>query len=254
MKLMLKLKEHAKRNLSEDKLLILTKWYQRFIKLQQFIYTMYGKIVKNRFKMWINSKKDRRYLEIGPGSSRIPGFETLDVVGGPNVDYVYDASKKLPFKDNTFDLIYASHVLEHIPWYKTEEVLKEWVRILKPGGVLEVWVPDGFRICKALVEYELGKSKEAKKAMELDGWYKFNPRKDIYVWVNGRIFTYGDGTGNTNHPNWHRAIFTPQYLKNLFKKVGLINIEIMDRSEVRGYDHGWINLGVRGVKPERWKP
>ena len=63
------------------------------------------------------------------------------------MDYVYDAGKPLPFEDNTFDLVYASHVLEHIPWYKVEEVVKEWVRILKPGGVLEVWVPDGLKIC-----------------------------------------------------------------------------------------------------------
>lgn len=45
-------------------------------------------------------------------------------------------------------LLYASHVLEHIPWYKTEEVLREWVRVLKPGGVLEVWVPDRLKYAR----------------------------------------------------------------------------------------------------------
>ena len=91
-------------------------------------------------------------LEIGAGPQRIPGFETLDIVGGKHVDYVWDASKRLPFKDNTFKLIYGSHVLEHIPWYQTENVLTEWVRILNAGGRLEIWVPDALKICKALQE------------------------------------------------------------------------------------------------------
>lgn len=187
----------------------------------------------------------QRYLEIGPGDERIEGFETLNIFNGPNVDYVYDASKPLPFEDNTFDLIYASHILEHIVWYHTESTLKEWVRILKSGGILEAWVPDGLKICQTLINAELNRVNDIAK----DGWYKFNPRKDPYIWANGRIFTYGDGTGNPNHPNWHRAIFTPRYLKELFERVGLINVREMDHSQVRGYDHGWINLGVKGTKP-----
>ena len=206
---------------------------------------MWGKVIKNRFSLWRNVKKSVRCLEIGSGNNRLPGFETLDIVGGRNVDYVADATKRLPFRDCTFDLIYASHVLEHIPWYKTEEVLREWVRVLKSGGVLEVWVPDGLKICKALVDAEqLGIN-----AIDKDGWYKFNPLKDPCVWAAGRLYTYGDGTGNPNHPNWHRAIFTPRYLKEVFERVGLVEVRELNRSEVRGYDHGWINLGMRGKKP-----
>lgn len=187
-----------------------------------------------------------RKLEIGSGSKRIAGFETLDIVSNPTVDYLSDASKNLPFKNDTFDLIYSSHVLEHIPWYLAETTLREWVRILTPGGILEVWVPNGLKICETLVRVESGE----KGLVEKDGWYKFNSRKDPCVWAAGRIFTYGDGTGNLNHSNWHRSIFTPRYLKDLFSIVGLIKIEEMDRSEVRGEDHGWINLGVKETKPK----
>lgn len=227
------IKKIAKEKFSQRTLIIGIK----FIKL---IYTIYGKLIKNRIKMYLNSKKAQRFLEIGCGDSRIPGFETLDIVGGPNVDYVYDASKKLPFKDNTFDLIYASHVVEHIPWYKTEEVLREWVRILKPGGWLEIWVPDGLKICQVLIETEKGLRKDIP-----DDWTHFNPSRNPYLWVNGRLF-WG---GNPYYDSLHRAVFTPKYLKELFERVGLINIKFMDRSEVRGYDHGWINLGIKGQKP-----
>jgi len=240
------IKEAIKEHCSPELIAILRKLKLYLRRGERSVWTVWSKLFKNRINLWRNARKPRRCLEIGPGNSRLPGFETLDIIGGRNVDYVYDAGKPLPFEDNTFDLVYASHVLEHIPWYKVEEVVKEWVRILKPGGVLEVWVPDGLKICKALVDYELTGIKEA---MERDGWYRFNSEKSLYIWVNGRIFSYGDGTGNPCHPNWHRALFTARYLKECFERAGLVNVRELDRSEVRGYDHGWINLGIRGRKP-----
>jgi len=191
-------------------------------------------------RAYLLAKILQRHYEV-----EIIGFETLNIVGGPNVDYVFDASKILPFRDNIFEVIYASHSLEHIPWYKTENVLKEWVRILKPRGQLEVLVPNGLKICETLLKAEI----EGVNLIYKDGWYKFNIRKDPCIWASGRLFTYGDGTGNINHPNWHRAIFTPRYLKELFERVGLINIKEMKHCEVRGYNHGWISLGVKGIKP-----
>jgi SAM-dependent methyltransferase len=192
-----------------------------------------------------NAGRPRRRLEIGPGGSRLEGFETLDVLPGRHVDYPVDGAGRLPFEDHTFVLVYASHVLEHIPWYQTVEVLREWARILAPGGALEVWVPDGLKICRTLVGYEDGKGDETAR----DGWYRFNPDRDPCRWAAGRIFTYGDGTGRTDHPNWHRALFTPRYLERCFREAGLDQVRPLDRSEVRGYDHGWINLGMAGRKP-----
>ena len=93
-----------------------------------------------------NSLKPDRSLEIGPGIERFDGFETLDIRPRRNVDYVFDCAKKLPFRSHTFEIIYASHVLEHIPWYLVEQTIVEWVRVLKNGGNLEIWVPDAVKI------------------------------------------------------------------------------------------------------------
>ncbi len=203
----------------------------------------------DRFKTAVNMRrhasKKSRQLEIGPGDQRIDGFETLNIVSGKNVDYVQDATKLLPFPDETFDLIYASHILEHVPWYQTDQVLKDWVRSLKKKGVLEIWVPDALKICKALVDFEV----HGQNYIAEDGWYRFNDEKDPCKWAAGRMYTYGDGTGRVDHPNWHHALFTPRYLTLVMQKAGLVNIEPMSRSQVRGMDHGWINLGMRGQKP-----
>lgn len=205
----------------------------------------YGRYLKTPYKVARNRQRSNRQLEIGPGPERIDGFETVNIVWAPNVDYVSDASKELPFRDSTFSLIYASHILEHVPWYKTQSTLAEWARILKPGGVLEIWVPNGLLIAKTWIDAEEG----GENRIEQDGWYKFNHNKDPAVWANGRVFSYGDGTGRKSHPNWHLAMFSPRLLKQLFLACGFVGVEEMERADVRAYDHGWINLGIRGRKP-----
>ena len=201
--------------------------------------------IKTNRKIRINQEKQTRYLEIGPGTEPLSGFEVLNIQDAPFVDYIVDISRaNTPFTDNSFDLIYCSHVLEHIPWYETEKVLKELNRILKPGGALEVWVPDGLKICKTFVEFEEHSIDNTSK----DGWYRFNEDKDPCRWTSGRVFTYGDGKGSLCHHNWHRALFSERFLRKLFAQTGFTDIQLMDRKEVRGYDHGWINLGVKGIK------
>jgi predicted SAM-dependent methyltransferase len=82
-----------------------------------------------------------RYLHVGCGNTILPKpFENLDTRKLPGVDHVSEAHP-LPFEDDSFDLLYSSHVLEHFRRFETAEVLREWVRVLKPGGVLRLSVP-----------------------------------------------------------------------------------------------------------------
>ena len=212
--------------------------------LYSTIWSMRAKLVLNKISLLKYKNHGFRCLEIGPGGKGIKGFETLDITPGKYIDYVFDCSKRLPFKNGTFDIIYSSHVLEHVPWYLVEQVLKEWVRILKPGGQLEIWVPDGLKICKAFVDAELN----GDNYIDSDGWYKFNPEKDPCVWAAGRIFTYGDGYGTAKSPNWHRGVFSKRYLKLIMRRAGLTKVEEIKKEEIRSSDHGWINLGVKGKK------
>lgn len=185
-----------------------------------------------------------RQLEIGPGKRRLPGFETMNIVKGKQVDHVGDAAKKMPFPDNSFDVIYASHILEHIPWTHTDQALKEWVRVLKKDGCLEVFVPNALKIMKAFVDAEEGRENRTEE----DGWFRFNDEKDPCKWAAGRTFTYGDGRGTLDHPNWHRALFSPRYLQLVMLRAGLQDLKPMSKKDVRATDHGWINLGFRGWK------
>lgn len=53
-----------------------------------------------------------------------------------------DVRKGLPFKDATVGCIYSSHTFEHFTWEESLEVAKECFRVLQPGGVMRIAVPD----------------------------------------------------------------------------------------------------------------
>jgi predicted SAM-dependent methyltransferase len=67
----------------------------------------------------------------------------LDANSGACVDHVSNASDLRCFEDDSFDQIYASHVVEHFDYYnQLVETLREWFRVLAPNGTLSVSVPD----------------------------------------------------------------------------------------------------------------
>lgn len=210
------------------------------------IRTFFQRMVQTPYLLIVNSFKHERFLEIGPGGHRIEGFETLNIVGSSHVDYIWSAERKLPFKTGTFSIVYASHILEHIPWYLAQKTIKEWGRIVTPGGKIEIWLPDGVKICKAFVDAELNDSKDFTN----DGWYRFNDERDPCLWASGRIFSYGDGKGTKGHFNWHLAVYSYRYLEKLLHEAGFTQVRQLETKDIRGLDHGWINLGVVGIKKQ----
>ena len=86
------------------------------------------------------SKKDLIKLELGSGSKKGDnGFTTVDI-NGANISW--DLTNGIPLKDNSVDLIYSSHLLEHIAFKELILFLKECKRILKNNGVFSVCVPN----------------------------------------------------------------------------------------------------------------
>ena len=85
-------------------------------------------------------QKNLKYLHIGCGDNVLPKpFINIDSRKKKGVLNL--KAYPLKFKNNTFDLVYASHILEHFNKMKVLKVLKEWVRVLKPGGILRISVP-----------------------------------------------------------------------------------------------------------------
>ena len=102
-----------------------------------------------------NLQKGMKMLEPGCGRSEfLKNFKNLglEVVGvdisdeAKNFGHDFEIkicdveNEKLPFEDNTFDVIYSKSFIEHL--YYPERYLSEAYRILKPGGLLITLVPD----------------------------------------------------------------------------------------------------------------
>src|SRR5205085_9397769 len=81
-------------------------------------------------------------LHLGCGSVNHPNFINIDGLPAPHVHYIRPIEDLSPFKDNSVDLVYACHCLEHFRYKKVPDVLSEWFRVLKKGGILRLSVPD----------------------------------------------------------------------------------------------------------------
>ena len=95
-----------------------------------------------------------------------------------------------------------------------------------PGGSLEIWVPDGLKICQMIVDHSLGTKNDGFR----DGWLLHNPDQNPFLWASGRLF-YG---ARDDYPSWHKAVFTATYLNQLFESLGLCDIHQMSPEDFRG--------------------
>lgn len=79
-------------------------------------------------------------LDLGCGSRKRPGFIGLDRTTVPGVDLTWNLELlPLPFRAGSFDVVFASHLLEHVT--DLNRMLEEVARVLKPGGLLQITVP-----------------------------------------------------------------------------------------------------------------
>lgn len=85
-------------------------------------------------------------LHLGCGSIDHPGFVNVDGIDRPHVHFVQSIARLGRFGDGCAEFVYSSHTLEHFPREDTLAVLREWRRVLAPGGRLCLSVPDFDRI------------------------------------------------------------------------------------------------------------
>lgn len=180
-------------------------------------------------------------LEIGPGKQRLgPDWTTVGLEDCDAVDYVVEWGREpLPFPEGTFDLVYASHVIEHVPWYLTRVALNEVFRVLASRGSFEVHTVD-FR---KMVDYYL----TGQAADDFNG-HGLNTQRHLMRWIACRIFAFdGDDVQNGWTNNWHKALFDRKYLEECLRQSGFEDLQAV--ALPRDREHYSYNLGMSGRKP-----
>lgn len=83
-------------------------------------------------------------LNLGAGHKHMPGFVNVDLAGNWSTiepDIAADITQPLPFPDDSADEIHSYHCVEHFWRWKIQGILREWRRVLKPGGLMVLECP-----------------------------------------------------------------------------------------------------------------
>ena len=98
-------------------------------------------------------KKDGqgKKLNLGCGNKPVPGYVNVDLFKGPIVDEIFSLDD-IPYTDGTISAIHSEHALEHLPFKRAENAIKEWFRVLAPGGELLLKIPDLDGCCRSYVD------------------------------------------------------------------------------------------------------
>jgi SAM-dependent methyltransferase len=90
-----------------------------------------------------------RKMNIGSGPHAAAGWLNADLVAAPGVDLRLDLRRGVPLATASLDCIAAIHVLQDLAWPQIAPALRELHRVLRPGGVLRLAVPDLDRALRA---------------------------------------------------------------------------------------------------------
>lgn len=104
-------------------------------------------------------------INLGCGTRFHPDWVNIDKYPVDQNVMAYDLRLGIPFPDNTFDVVYHSHILEHFSRTEGEVFLNKCFRICKPGGILRIVVPDLENIVRSylhLLEEGLSRNPEAE--------------------------------------------------------------------------------------------
>ncbi|MFM2283227.1 MAG: hypothetical protein RL222_731 [Bacteroidota bacterium] len=115
-----------------------------------------------------------KYLNLGCGNnfSKEKEWTNLDFVSTGESVISHNLLNGIPFENETFDVVYHSHVLEHFSKNDGEKFIQECFRVLKPNGIIRIAVPDLESIVKIyfqLLERGL-KNPEDKDIYEKYNW------------------------------------------------------------------------------------
>jgi predicted SAM-dependent methyltransferase len=144
-----------------------------------------------------------RRLNWGCGEHTEPGWLNSDIKEGPGVDIVADVHAGLPLESDSIDYIASLHALPEMPYPELVPVLTELRRVLKPGGVLRLGLPD---LERGIAAYQRG-----------DRDYFHVPDEDART-LGGKFIRQMIWYG------YSRTLFVPDFVEELLEQAGFSQI------------------------------
>jgi len=164
-------------------------------------------------KLNIGSFKDMFYY----GWINIDILDLNDFSKGQAYNFTQcDITKGIPYKDNEVDIIFTSHFLEHIDRTQGKQFLKECHRVMKPGGLIRISVPNAFQLTGEYIASDIKKYSHINVGVE-------NAEDDAEAYYELLLAN-------------HKTIYDAVSLSKILEKTGFKNIESISpfksRSEI----------------------
>lgn len=171
---------------------------------------------------YVQKNKDSLNLNLGAGTEVYEGYINVDWAG---MQHVYDNIVQLQkFKKSSVDKIYSNHVLEHIPENCIDTMLKRWLEVLKPSGVVVVRIPDGRAAVQNLGRPWQEATTEQVQAFGLPNYLGRESGHSGILDVHSCFQTIFGWSASTpyswDESNQHKTLWTPDLARARFEKAG----------------------------------
>ena len=134
----------------------------------------------------------------------------------------HDVLNGLPYPDNSVSLIYHSDILEHFSYHEAIVFLKECHRVLKPGGLMRVCVPDFYQIVEAYYQ------------SNMDRFNDVQPKEYREVKsraIKASMLLFGSIGSSQNAYQGHQMMYDSDGLKEMLEMNGFVDVKMMPIDE-----------------------
>jgi hypothetical protein len=175
-----------------------------------------GNLVRiRRFQLRRRGVPSKVYLDIGCGPNTHGTFINLDYFWRPGVDVCWDITRGLPFGDASMRGIYSERCLEHFSVAEASGIFREGRRVLSPGGIFRVIVPDADMYLRTYVSQLGGGTSDRFPFQEAESKdANWTPLQSV-----NRVF-YQD----RESPFGHRTMYDYSMLRKLLENCGFSRV------------------------------
>jgi len=103
------------------------------------------------------AERSIKIVNLGCGDRIVPAFFNVDIQWHAGMNACWDITRPLPVPDHCLDGIFSEHCLEHFSRQDAARILKDCLRMLKPGSGMRVVVPDAEKFARLYVTWLDGK-------------------------------------------------------------------------------------------------
>lgn len=186
-------------------------------------------------------------LNLGCYNKKLPGFVNVDIREECKPDLVDNAFALNKVNDNSVDLIYCCHMLEHLSYQESSIALDTWFRKLKKGGTLRLAVPDLEKACSL---YLLTGDKNRTRSMfwgsqkhnfdfHKNGWSKKELTQDL---TEAGFSNIREWHWQTTEPHNYCDDYSQSYYPDMAKEY------LMSNGRVKDFGGVLLSLNMEGTK------